>query len=397
MAKPSASRLRLWFVVHQWTSLICTVFLLVICLTGLPLVFSDEIDHWLDDSPPYAVVPSGAPRADLDGLVAESRRRYRGQIVTSVFVDDDEPQVLVFMAPSWKVSEDEPRSNHSIKFDAHTGQVLKESDPPGRQHLTFMQLMLALHTDLFAGLPGELFLGLMGSLFVASIVSGVVLYGPFMKKLPFGTVRTDRARRLKWLDLHNLLGAVTLAWTLVVGFTGVVNELATPLFALWQRTDVQAMLAPWQGRPTPQVEQLSSVQAAYHLAQETLSDMQVVSIDYPGSRLGSPHHYMLWGRGSTPLTKRLFSPLLVDATSGALTRVLQMPWYLRALEVSRPLHFGDYGGTPMKILWTLLDVITIAVLGSGLYLWIARRRATAARLEKLMQAHDAVSPARLNA
>ena len=45
-----------------------------------------------------------------------------------------------------------------------------------------------------------------------------------MKKLDFGTVRYNRSRRLKWLDLHNLLGIVIAAWLLVVGITGVMNE-----------------------------------------------------------------------------------------------------------------------------------------------------------------------------
>ena len=29
---------------------------------------------------------------------------------------------------------------------------------------------------------------------------------------------------------------------------------------------------------------------------------------------------------------------------------------------------------PLKILWAILDIVTIVVLGSGLYLWLARRR-----------------------
>ncbi|EGH48568.1 PepSY-associated TM helix, partial [Pseudomonas syringae pv. pisi str. 1704B] len=33
------------------------------------------------------------------------------------------------------------------------------------------------------------------------------------------------------------------------------------------------------------------------------------------------------------------------------------------------------GGMPMKILWAVLDVLTIIVLGSGVYLWWVRRRA----------------------
>ena len=47
---------------------------------------------------------------------------------------------------------------------------------------------------------------------------------------------------------------------------------------------------------------------------------------------------------------------------------------MRVLEVSRPLHFGDYGGWPLKLLWALLDLLTISVLVTGLGLWWWRRR-----------------------
>ena len=139
------------------------------------------------------------------------------------------------------------KSSHSLKFDARTAQLLKDEPPFDKQPQTFTVLMLSLHTDMFAGLPGELFLGLMGLLFLISIISGIVLYGPFMKKLSFGTVRKERARRLRWLDLHNLVGIATAGWLLVVGATGVMNELSAPLFGLWQITDVKAMLNKYKG------------------------------------------------------------------------------------------------------------------------------------------------------
>jgi uncharacterized iron-regulated membrane protein len=50
-----------------------------------------------------------------------------------------------------------------------------------------------------------------------------------------------------------------------------------------------------------------------------------------------------------------------------------LPWYLTGLLLSQPLHFGDYGGLPMQVAWALLDIITIIVLGSGLYLWLVKR------------------------
>jgi uncharacterized iron-regulated membrane protein len=261
-----------------------------------------------------------------------------------------------------------------MRFDARTGELVKEVPSSNNAPLTFLRLMLRLHVDLFAGLPGALFMGFMGLLFVVAIVSGIVLYAPFMKRLDFGVVRGDRTRRIKWLDLHNLLGVVTLAWTLVVGLTGVINELSLPLVSLWRATEVPTLLAAYQNKPVP--EHPSSAQAAFDKVRETLPGQTVTSINFPTlARTGLPHHYIVWTKGDQPLTSRLFTPVLIDAETGELTAVAKLPWYLTALQVSRPLHFGDYGGMPLKIIWALLDIVTIVVLGSGLYLWAARRKA----------------------
>ena len=65
--------------------------------------------------------------------------------------------------------------------------------------------------------------------------------------------------------------------------------------------------------------------------------------------------------------------MLVDAQTAQVTDSRALPWYMDALLLSQPFHFGDYGGRAMQILWALLDVLTIIVLGSGLYLWLKRR------------------------
>jgi len=205
-------------------------------------------------------------------------------------------------------------------------------------------------------------------------------------QLRFGEVRRGRSTRVKWLDLHNLLGIVTLTWAGIIGLTGVLNELATPMFGLWLQTDVKALLAPYHGQPSPRQSELSSVQKAYEVVQKAERGRALTSVVFPGNPFGSPQHYLIWTKGDSPLTRRLFTPVLVDARSGELHGVVNMPWYLRALEVSRPLHFGDYGGMPLKIIWAVLDGITLIVLGSGLYLWIARRQANEQRLEKLVSA-----------
>ncbi|WP_287931341.1 PepSY-associated TM helix domain-containing protein [Achromobacter sp.] len=387
----AASTIKTWYLVHKWTSLVCTIFLLIICLTGLPLVFHHEIEHWLDDAKPLSDVPASTPPANLDKLVTQARSMYPGEVVDYLFFDPDEPQVYVGMA---KKPGDGQVSGHAVRMDGRTGDVLLDGPLYTQDRFSFMGIMLSLHVDLFASLPGELFLGFMGLLFCIAIVSGVVLYGPFMKKLEFGTVRAGRSTRLKWLDLHNLLGIVTLVWAFVVGFTGVINELSTPLFRLWQSTELVRILEPYKGQGVP--AELSSAQAAADTARKALPGNEVSFIAFPGNAFGSPHHYIAWMRGATPLISKMNTPVLIDGRNGELTTVAKMPWYLTALELSRPLHFGDYGGLPLKIIWAVLDLITIVVLVSGLYLWLARRRATEARIAELVRKHQAAATPQRN-
>jgi uncharacterized iron-regulated membrane protein len=64
-----------------------------------------------------------------------------------------------------------------------------------------------------------------------------------------------------------------------------------------------------------------------------------------------------------------------------------MPLYVKTLFLSQPLHFGDYAGLPLKVLWALLDVAAIVLLGRGGYLWLGRRRAPLEkRIDELIQA-----------
>jgi uncharacterized iron-regulated membrane protein len=108
-------------------------------------------------------------------------------------------------------------------------------------------------------------------------------------------------------------------------------------------------------------------------AQAAAPGMVVRFVGFPGTIIATPYHYMVFMRGQTALTSRLLTPFLIDAETARLVDTRSFPWYLTALVLSEPLHFGDYGGMPLKIIWTLLDIITIVVLISGLYLWWYKR------------------------
>ncbi|NYT68396.1 PepSY-associated TM helix domain-containing protein [Pusillimonas noertemannii] len=368
----STGALRNWSFVHKWTSLISTVFLLMLCLTGLPLIFEHEIEHWLAEDAQHTTAASGLPMADLDQVVLAAQEQAPGKEV--MFVGDITDDGFWYVNLADKVSGGGSRT--TVTVDYYTGKVLG----PSAQRSAFMAFMLQLHTDLFLGLPGKLFLGLMAFLLLAAIISGVVLYAPFMRRLRFGEIRRDRQPRLKWLDLHNLLGIVTLVWVGTVGATGMITTWAELIVGAWRADQMAEMVAPYAGRPP--VTEPGSLQQAVRAAQQLEPNMQLGFVAYPGSSMASPHHYAVFMRGTEPLTSRLLKPVLVDARTLQVTDNRPLPWYMLTLLLSEPLHFGDYGGLPMKILWAALDIITIIVLGSGLYLWLARGRQAPAQPDR---------------
>src|SRR5690606_7779104 len=139
-------------------------------------------------------------------------------------------------------------------------------------------------------------------------------------------------------DLHNLLGIVTAVWLLVVGATGVIHTWAELATGAWRFGQMAEMVAPYQGQPP--VTQPGSLQQAVSAAQAREPGMQLGFVAFPGSPLSSPHHYAVFMRGVEPLTSRLLHPVLIDARTLQVTDSRPLPWYMTALLISQPLHFG---------------------------------------------------------
>jgi uncharacterized iron-regulated membrane protein len=365
--KSAARKVKLWCGVHRWTSLICTLFLLMLCITGLPLIFADEIDAWVHPTVQASEASQEKPLS-LDAMADIARERYPGEYIQFLFWHPTIPHAVVFgINPNVRAMT--PTGLHNMVIDALSGKILEEAKP--RRGLTFY--LLKIHTDMFLGLPGGLFLGAMGLILLASLITGVVIYGPFMRHLDFGEIRSNRRWRVRWLDLHNLLGIVTVTWLFVVGTAGAMNTLAAPLFDIWRARDLPILIKKL-GDDTPAAT-LSSIDDAVAAARRESPTMQLISVVFPYSALTTPRHYMIWTKGTMPVTAHLYSPVMINAETGQFDTILDLPWYVRILEISRPIHFGNYGGHPLKILWAFLDVVTIVVLLTGVYLWAGKMRA----------------------
>src|SRR5262245_31820297 len=159
---------------------------------------------------------------------------------------------------------------------------------------------------------------------------------------------------------------------------------------MWQFGQLAEMTAQYRDRSVP--AKPTSLNSAVEVASLAVPGMTPSFVAFPGTIFSSKSHYAVFLKGDTPLTSRLLKPALIDAETGRLTDTRDMPWYVTTLFVSQPLHFGDYGGMPLKILWALLDVIKIVILVTVLYLWL-RRRKTGVSVERAIARSSADAPA----
>lgn len=358
----ATTSLRRWLAVHSWSSLISTIVLLILFISGLPLIFKGELESLLGYGG-GAAVAGPAQAASVDEIMLSAQQAFPDKAVHYVVWEKDMPgRVLLNIG-------DTPTSHFSTNFnvvmDEHTG-ALVDADPSP------LDFFIDLHTTLTMGPFGYTLMGLMALLMIIALISGVVVYAPHMRRLEFGEVRQS-SPRLRWLDLHNLIGMVTLGWALVVGGTGMINSWGEYILMGWRNSELSAIEADYQGRAALPTER-APLDQVLHTALAAVKNKELYYIASPGSFMSTPYHYSVYLRGDDPSTEFLLQPVLVDAETGELTASPQVPGYISALMLSQPLHFGNYGGMPLKILWAIFDVLTIILLGSGLYLWWVRRR-----------------------
>lgn len=376
-------RINLWL--HRWCSLVAAVPFLVLCLSGTVLIFHKEIDA-ATGAVPAEQNGAATSRLPLARSVENVLAAFPAERVLSVGTDDkDHPGVaLLVTAPKQERDFEHYRLRYTRLVDARP-----VADAAVKPTSTLTGFLLELHAHWFLGMPGELIGAMVALLVLVSLLSGVVVYWPHLKKVAFGLLRRGRGPRLRQLDLHNTIGAVVLGWALTVSLTGFLLGFGTLAQGVWQQTELADLQRRYSGaqvdRLLPpvdidraQIAALAAMPAGWH----------VISVIFPDTAFSTKRHYtvLVGGHG---LDERLFRVALVDAATGQVSAVAELPGYLKAIALAQPLHFGDYGGLPLKILWTVCTWLTLFITANGAWLWWDRRGR-----RRVRQGHEPLPAAR---
>lgn len=352
---------RFAFAIHAAAGILVAGFLLVLSLTGAALVFADDAERVLE--PATRVVEPAPPRAPLESLAALADRCFPEARLESVSIPS-EPDAAAIL----RLRE------ANVRLTAYVNPYNARLLGVERAGTGWRRWLVSLHASLLLGREGKAAVFAVGCVLLVSLGTGIYVYRCAIRSLLTRGIR----RTALTSDLHAFVGLTTLPFQLLVAATG-----------LWMlRGDVARLFSgSAEVGPASQPHQRSredlplrpNLDACADLACATVPCFEPRRVDLPrGARAG----VRVWGRvPGSPLLEQA-NHVDLDATGARVEAVVLAG--ARSLEskldwLAGPLHFGNFGGTHVKLIYGLLGLTPAVLAATGILLAIRRRQRRRAR------------------
>jgi uncharacterized iron-regulated membrane protein len=353
---------------HSILGLAFAALIYIVSLTGAFTVFVEEVALWENANAPTASrVAAETYETAIENAYA--RRLPDGKVENLVaYGPTGFAPVLLLRLNEENAGGEHHQSNWIA--DPRTGELLDELNDP------LAQLIEELHVALHLPSPwGRYLVGLLGVCMFTLIISGIMAH-PSIFRDAF-KLRLDRNRRSAWTDLHNRLSVWGLPYHLVLtftgGFLGLAGLIVGAVALLAYEGDQEAALASIEG-PQPVASApmtgLPPIAEMVATARADGRDIELLVVGQPGdsggiSQVGMEDPSILDGRQA-----------LIFRNSGEFIETYGgtgAPAGIRALAMLQPLHYGTFGGYPVKILYFVMALALTWVTSSGMQIWFARR------------------------
>lgn len=348
------------FQIHSWIGLIGAIALVLIGLTGSVLVFHEELDRWLN--PSLLTVEPGRQRLSLDTLLARAQAAWPEYQINGInLVTQDNPRAALTF---WLYRNETYVQGH---LNPYTGAAL------GLREDTLMLWLLELHKSFLANDWGMTAVFLFGVGLIASCLTGIFISRDFRRVLRQPRIWGPSAR-LVLSDWHKLVGISALLFNLLLGFTGAWMNWEAVLRAVGGKKKA-AETTTFLPISIPASRIVES-------AQKALPGLRVTFVNMPS---GTDSLVTVYG---TVPRAWLFGPygcrVLVDSRSGTVRELVDIRRGTAKEKFDAliaPLHFGNFGGIGIKVLWCLAGLTPAFLAVTGLLIrWRRRRRSSSTPL-----------------
>ena len=353
---------KFWFRLHSWVGLKLSIMLFFILATGTLAVFAHEIDWLLN---PDMRVDVKTSRASWGEQLDAIRTRYP-EWTPGNFYGQEDAWFAAGMFMQTPAGE-----TRRVYVDPYTAEVTGDAGW-FNAHRFFREAHRHLMMPVKYGVPVVSVFAL--ALFV-TLVSSFWVYKKWWRGF-FVWPRRDRSRRF-WGDLHRLAGVWTMWFVLLMAVTGTWYLIES----LGGGAPPAAQLPRGEPGTQPPVITGAKLDRMIARAAAAFPELDVRQVRFP-SRAGEP--VVLMGEADAWLVRMRANAIAFDPQSGEEIHRhdgTQLSVHQRISEAADPLHFGNFGGLPTKILWFFFGVLLSGLSATGIYLY-GIRTATDAPLKK---------------
>ena len=361
------------YTVHQWVSLICALFLLLLTLTGLPLLFRGEINAWNTVNMPESGEPM--PMAELWQALSEGeaavRAAYPTKEILAVTPDDTDGTLYFRVVERGGVAgrSHMRMGGEQIMYDVRTHTAFDRKERIYRHDgvQIFMHTMHILHVRMGMDTGGRDFLALMCALSVISIVTGIYLYLPMMKSMAFGTHRR-KTSRVFWSDWHKITSIFAGTWATVMCVSGIVIVLYSVGMRDYHSTAHIAAMEHFAA----QEQQAETLRPADALArvEESRLGRDVISMQLPTASY--PFYVFQTADPPVRATDFVLGEQTYLPADGGTPFTVPVPAWMKAAPFFLNIHIHNHELLAVKIFWALLILMTAAMIVTGIVLWLTR-------------------------
>lgn len=350
---------RLIYQTHSWLGIVAAAGLLLVGLTGSALVFKKEIDDLLAPEVVRMADPA-APRMEADAFLSALQTNLPGErIVGWGIAAEQGMNDQVYAVPLGRTE------GRMIYVDPSTARPAGG----GEQGKTFSDWLLEMHYTFLVGHAGELIAGLFGVVLCLLGITGVVIYRNFWKTL--FQLRWKKSARILFSDTHKMVGIGTTLFNLLLGFTGAwwnLSHLIGHLFEEMPEPVVRTVERGWA--------EGISISGLVREADEALPGYQANWISLPMEKDGD---IMMFGgiREQGVLRSPYGSVVVFNGADGSLKSAAAAGdggIWAQVVDSFRPLHFGNFGGLPVQVLWCLGGLSPAILSVTGCLMWWKRKR-----------------------
>lgn len=344
----------LLFNIHMITGLISGIFVFVICLSGSLLVFKNEFNKLAYPS----VNGGGGQQITLDSAYSSVHRSYPKAQISHCEIPASMNEIFVFSI------YDSVYKNGTKSFPVfvhpQTGVVMG-FHPNG---LYFMNWMSVLHNSFHAGKRGEWLLGFVALLFLLSLLSGCILYRRSM-----ADTILFRKKVFRKGNLHQVIGTWALLFNLMMGVTGFWMQRYVFKSSFYQSDDYTPVL-----KASPRLS--FNFDSSYKQAQKKHPDFTGHVIYFSQSSKGKTAIYGSNRFNSFIHSKKFADAIMLDS-AGRIARtafVNEIDADSRYDIINAQVHYGQYGGLLVKLIYGLFGMTGALLSITGFLLWMRRKR-----------------------